>query len=52
MSGGGAAPRVTGTKVVVVTRGKGLVGFTVGGNGGKVRGNRDKIGRGGWGGGK
>ena len=39
MSGGGAAPRVTGTKVVVVTRGKGLVGFTVGGNGGKGRGN-------------
>ena len=41
MSGGGAATRVRGTKVVVVTGGHVLGGRMVGANGGEGGGNRD-----------
>ena len=50
MSGGGAAPGVTGTKVVMVTGGNGLGGKTGDGNGidgGKDRDERVMGGRGG-----
>ena len=40
MSGGEAAPGVTGPKVVVVTGGNGMVGRTGGGDGSEGGGNR------------